>query len=69
MAYDRPYGERSGQVVLQRQIFEAKMMLVDSRMNNSNPRYVIIKEPWRRELQRCSLYEASKEMRCHFCSR
>jgi len=54
MTYDHPHRERSGRVILQRRIFEAKTMRVDSRMNKYNPR-----NPNRRavtrELQRLKL--------------
>jgi len=38
ITYDHPHRERSGWMVLQKRIFEVKMMRIDSRMNKYYPR-------------------------------
>ena len=48
MTYDHPNRERPGRAVVQRWIFEVKMMRVDSRMNKFKPR-----NPNRRAVEKC----------------
>ena len=39
MTNDHPYRKKSGRVILQRRIFDVKMMRIDSHMNKYNPCY------------------------------